>query len=70
MCVYFSSEDDNAGVGVVERDKSGGGNVHRSAGYDPRGQRFGRVQVEHSFTATRGGQKGFRDHSKGSLGQD
>lgn len=55
-CVYFSSEDDNAGVRVVEWDECGGGDGYRSAGYDPRGQRLCRVQVEHSLTAT-GGRK-------------
>lgn len=54
---YFSSEKCNAGVGVVERNKSGGGDVQTSASYGAGGQGVSGVQVESSFTST-AGQKG------------
>lgn len=54
---YFPSEKRNAGVGVVERNKSGGGDVQTSGSYWAGGQGVSGEQVESSFTLAEGGQK-------------
>ena len=54
MFVYLAGEDDHAGVGVVEGDEGGRGDVCPSAGHGSTGQTLCWEQGQLSLTASAG----------------